>query len=82
MTTETSEAATSETPTSTVAPAWARMLATFFGAGRIQPGVCVRLWSETAHHGLAAKTEPEIRSNPAVNANKTITLAFIVLPPD
>ena len=38
MTTETSEAATSQAPSSTLAPGWARTIATFFGAGRIQPG--------------------------------------------
>ncbi len=30
-------------------------------AGRTRPGVCVRLWSESAHLGRAEKTEPEIR---------------------
>ncbi len=29
-------------------------------AGRTQPGVCVRLWSETSHRGRAAQTESEI----------------------
>ena len=30
-------------------------------AGRTRPGVCVRLWSESAHLGRPEKTEPEIR---------------------
>jgi ATP-dependent helicase HrpB len=30
-------------------------------AGRTQPGVCVRLWSASSHHGRAEQTEPEIR---------------------
>src|SRR5262249_61346922 len=30
-------------------------------AGRTQPGVCVRLWSEASHRQRAADTEPEIR---------------------
>jgi ATP-dependent helicase HrpB len=30
-------------------------------AGRTQPGVCVRLWGESAHLGRPEKTEPEIR---------------------
>jgi ATP-dependent helicase HrpB len=30
-------------------------------AGRTQPGVCVRLWSEAAHRGRPEQTEPEIR---------------------
>jgi ATP-dependent helicase HrpB len=30
-------------------------------AGRTAPGVCVRLWSETAHRGRPEQTEPEIR---------------------
>src|SRR5262249_20660427 len=30
-------------------------------AGRTQPGVCVRLWSELAHRARAEQTEPEIR---------------------
>ncbi|MGM0571281.1 ATP-dependent helicase HrpB [Marinobacter sp.] len=29
-------------------------------AGRIEPGVCFRLWSEAEHHGLADHTPPEI----------------------
>lgn len=29
-------------------------------AGRLGPGVCYRLWSESAHRGLAAFTTPEI----------------------
>jgi len=29
-------------------------------AGRTRPGVCVRLWGESAHHGRAAQTAPEI----------------------
>lgn len=29
-------------------------------AGRIEPGVCYRLWSEGDHHGLPAFTPPEI----------------------
>ena len=30
-------------------------------AGRTQPGVCVRLWSESAHRARPEQTEPEIR---------------------
>jgi ATP-dependent helicase HrpB len=30
-------------------------------AGRTQPGVCIRLWSETAHRARAEESEPEIR---------------------
>src|SRR5207245_10069370 len=30
-------------------------------AGRTQTGVCVRLWSETAHRGRPAQTDPEVR---------------------
>jgi ATP-dependent helicase HrpB len=30
-------------------------------AGRTQPGLCVRLWSEASHRQRAAETEPEIR---------------------
>jgi ATP-dependent helicase HrpB len=30
-------------------------------AGRTQPGVCIRLWSEAAHRGRAAQTDPEVR---------------------
>jgi ATP-dependent helicase HrpB len=30
-------------------------------AGRTQPGVCVRLWSESAHRARPDQTEPEIR---------------------
>ncbi len=30
-------------------------------AGRTQPGVCLRLWSEASHRQRAAETEPEIR---------------------
>ncbi|MBI3406926.1 MAG: ATP-dependent helicase HrpB [Planctomycetes bacterium] len=30
-------------------------------AGRMQPGVCVRLWSEVAHHSRPDHTTPEIR---------------------
>jgi ATP-dependent helicase HrpB len=30
-------------------------------AGRTQPGVCVRLWSEVAHRARPEQTEPEIR---------------------
>lgn len=30
-------------------------------AGRTQPGVCVRLWSEIAHRARPEQTEPEIR---------------------
>ncbi len=30
-------------------------------AGRIKPGLCVRLWSEGSHRQRAAQTEPEIR---------------------
>src|SRR5262249_32298577 len=30
-------------------------------AGRTQPGVCIRLWSEAEHRGRAEQTEPEIR---------------------
>jgi ATP-dependent helicase HrpB len=30
-------------------------------AGRLSPGVCVRLWSEQNHRGRAEQTEPEIR---------------------
>jgi phosphatidylglycerophosphatase A len=37
MTSETSEAAASQAPASSTAPAWARTIATFFGVGRIQP---------------------------------------------
>src|SRR5215470_15617600 len=38
MTTETSEAPNSQAPSTIAAPLWARTIATFFGAGRIQPG--------------------------------------------
>lgn len=31
-------------------------------AGRLAPGVCYRLWSETVHRGLAPQPTPEIRS--------------------
>ncbi|PAU87718.1 ATP-dependent helicase HrpB [Pseudomonas sp. WN033] len=30
-------------------------------AGRLEPGVCYRLWSATQHEQLAAQTEPEMR---------------------
>jgi ATP-dependent helicase HrpB len=30
-------------------------------AGRTQPGVCIRLWSESAHRARPEQTEPEIR---------------------
>src|SRR5205807_5633901 len=30
-------------------------------AGRTQPGVCLRLWSELAHRARPEQTEPEIR---------------------
>src|SRR5262245_34741777 len=30
-------------------------------AGRTQPGVCIRLWSEAEHRGRAEQIEPEIR---------------------
>ncbi|MBO0698152.1 MAG: ATP-dependent RNA helicase, partial [Zavarzinella sp.] len=30
-------------------------------AGRTQPGVCVRLWSEVSHRSRPAQTEPEIK---------------------
>lgn len=30
-------------------------------AGRTQPGICVRLWSETAHRSRPEQTDPEIR---------------------
>ncbi len=30
-------------------------------AGRVEPGVCYRLWSESEHYGLAEFTPPEIR---------------------
>src|SRR5205823_12576187 len=30
-------------------------------AGRTQPGVCLRLWSEAAHRARPEHTEPEIR---------------------
>jgi len=30
-------------------------------AGRLEPGICVRLWSEQNHRGRAEQTEPEIR---------------------
>jgi ATP-dependent helicase HrpB len=30
-------------------------------AGRTRPGVCVRLWGESAHLGRAAQAEPEVR---------------------
>jgi ATP-dependent helicase HrpB len=30
-------------------------------AGRTQPGICVRLWSEVSHRSRPADTEPEIR---------------------
>src|SRR5262249_18012673 len=29
-------------------------------AGRTQPGICVRLWSEVSHRSRPAQTEPEI----------------------
>ena len=31
-------------------------------AGRVAPGTCYRLWSETAHGSLAPDTPPEIKS--------------------
>ena len=31
-------------------------------AGRVAPGTCYRLWSETAHGSLASDTPPEIKS--------------------
>jgi ATP-dependent helicase HrpB len=30
-------------------------------AGRTQPGICIRLWSEIAHRARPARTEPEVR---------------------
>src|SRR6516164_10499048 len=30
-------------------------------AGRLRPGVCVRLWSEASHRQRAGQTEPEVR---------------------
>ncbi|HKB04487.1 MAG TPA: ATP-dependent helicase HrpB [Gemmataceae bacterium] len=30
-------------------------------AGRTQPGICVRLWSEVAHRSRTAQTDPEIK---------------------
>jgi ATP-dependent RNA helicase HrpB len=30
-------------------------------AGRTQPGICLRLWSELSHHSRSKQTEPEIR---------------------
>ncbi len=30
-------------------------------AGRTQPGICIRLWSEVSHRSRPANTEPEIR---------------------
>jgi ATP-dependent helicase HrpB len=30
-------------------------------AGRTQPGICIRLWSEVSHRSRPAETEPEIR---------------------
>jgi ATP-dependent helicase HrpB len=29
-------------------------------AGRTAPGICIRLWSQSAHHGRLEQTEPEI----------------------
>jgi ATP-dependent helicase HrpB len=30
-------------------------------AGRTQPGICIRIWSESAHLARPARTEPEVR---------------------
>jgi phosphatidylglycerophosphatase A len=66
MTTETSEAANTQAPTSKVAPAWARAVATFFGAGRIQPGpgtwgsLCAILLWVIAMDLTPAKWQPEV----------------------
>jgi ATP-dependent helicase HrpB len=37
-------------------------------AGRTQPGICVRLWSESAHRARPEQTEPEIRRVDLANA--------------
>src|SRR5438093_9900147 len=59
-------------------PTWGFVNANFV---TVPVSVVKRSLSDNAFE-WCAKTEPEIRSNPAVNAKKTITLAFIVLPPD
>jgi len=66
MTTETSETANTQAATSTAAPAWARIIATFFGAGRLQPGpgtwgsLCaILLWVITMDL-TPAKWQPEV----------------------
>jgi len=66
MTTETSETAPSQAPLSTTAPAWARTIATFFGAGRIQPApgtwgsLCAILLWVLAMGVTPAKWQPEV----------------------
>ena len=65
MTTETSETAANP-ETSITAPGWARAIATFFGAGRIQPGpgtwgsLCAILLWVIAMNLTPAKFQPEV----------------------
>jgi phosphatidylglycerophosphatase A len=65
MTTETSETA-ANAETSITAPRWARAIATFFGAGRIQPGpgtwgsLCAILLWVIAMDLTPAKWQPEV----------------------
>jgi phosphatidylglycerophosphatase A len=65
MTTETSEAAASQAPASSTAPDWARTIATFFGAGRIQPApgtwgslAAILVWVVIAN-GVSTRWRPE-----------------------
>src|SRR5215813_13827590 len=66
MTTETSETANPRAAAGTTAPAWARVIATFFGAGRIEPGpgtggsLCAILLWVIAMDLTPAKWQPEV----------------------
>lgn len=66
MTIETSEAVNTEVERIAAAPAWARAIATFFGAGRIQPGpgtwgsLCAILLWVVAMNLTPAKWQPEV----------------------
>src|SRR5215467_10816055 len=66
MTTETSETAANQAATTTTGPAWALATATFFGAGRIQPGpgtwgsLCAILLWVIAMDLTPAKWQPEV----------------------
>src|SRR5215467_13871087 len=66
MTIETSQAANTQAARITAAPTWARAVATFFGAGRIQPGpgtwgsLCAILVWVVAMDLTPAKWQPEV----------------------